>query len=825
MPKDINEYISVLRKYNQGVSDTDIKSYLVGVGYKAEEIDRALSGVSPIVSSSNESVGSVIKDKEQSVSSLPATDAHESLLPELQENHSIVAFNAKDVPNYSDQSNKQSVEEKIDKVQSDPEVNVPVFDSVIDDTNKIISNNQSSVNNFVNNNSTMSVSTPPTVPMVKNNNVASGKSKSIAKYVYITIIIILIVSFCNYVYFFKPNWFRKAPLTQDNFLNSLMAKLYDIDKTNYTANFMVDVTQKDADVEEYVPSDEVKEIMNKYSRDDSRLKDINNILEKLNTYFKGNKRFPSSLDVLKDVNKKDPKQNDYNFVVKDDGSDFTLSFSVESDEMVAYLKQTGLEIDGYVASINNKYDFSKKLFINLSNSNYTNYYKNPLNYLSSDVSISFGVSGLYIRNQGDNNTKLGMNGSFSGGDFNFAVDVETVKLADDLYVKINKAPSLFGDLSSIKLKWIKVTPQDITSNLSNIFSSLDEKKDEEIYRRQLEKILEVANEMNLLTYKEDPVIRNDKLDVFYDYKVQVSVDSLAPFYQKVTKELETIDKENPLIKYSDLTDAYLKGKVFKELFSYISKNQDIVITLNGKGLPVSLHYKLRILPRSDTKASEKQTNFYFDLKLSDINSDLTIEAPETSINFKEAYLKFTGQTEDEYMINKQYLELTTLVQALEESRVIVGRYPEELSKLTELIEKDIDGKDISRKLLNVLPKDVYTNKDFIYKKDAKGDYSIVYNIVLPTKIDNPKAVIYMAYDNLSTAYNNASPRIGLKFVNGENTLTSTMLSVEAADLIKKDTDKDNLSDSFEVFLGTDPKLKDTDKDGINDYDGFMNSIK
>lgn len=822
MPKDLKEYINVLRKYNQGVTDVDVKSYLMSIGYSADEIDRSFLELSNTESDQKKI------DQSKNETLISEAQVTQSILPELPENHSIVKYkDINDLPAYEYKPTQvESIESKIDKLQ-DNKVNVPNYNLEENRLESVTQPNPSDISGLADDREpSVAPVTKPTIVVEDNTGKQKKHSRFLPGYVYVIVIFLLLAGFSAYVYFFKPDWFRRPPLSQENFLESLLTRAGKIEKTNYDATFSVDVTQKDPDIKEYTPSDEVKKNIEMQARDSQRFKDINNILDKINIYYISNRKFPNSLDVLKDINKVDPAKNDYNFVLESKGSDFVLSFLVESEEAKIYLKNIGLTINDSTVSIDSKYDFSKKLYMNLYAGDTNNYLGKEFNVLSSDISISLGVSGLYMKNQDENNAKFGIKGSFSGGDFNFAIDIDTIKLANDFYVKINKSPSLFGDISSVKLKWIKITQQDIGNSWSGIFNSetVDKEKEDNL-KKQFVKILEVAGNTNLITYKDKPIIRNEGLNVFYDYEIKLSVDALAVFYEKVTKELESIDKENPLIKYDELTDYYLKSKVFKELYEYVLDNQSMIVTLDGEGIPISLHYKLRMIPNSDSKSGDKQVNFYFDLKLRDINTDLSIEVPEGFINFKDAYLKFTGQTEEEYLLNKQYLSISMLMQALEEYKFITGVYPENLSKLTESIEIGVGDKKNSKRILNLLPKDEYKNTDFVYKKEG-DDYKIVYTVLLPKKFDNKKSSIFVTYDNTSKyTKSDSTPRVGLKFVNGENTLTSKVFSVEATNLMKVDTDKDNLSDSFEEFIGTDPKLKDTDKDGVGDYDYFLNIAK
>jgi hypothetical protein len=110
--------------------------------------------------------------------------------------------------------------------------------------------------------------------------------------------------------------------------------------------------------------------------------------------------------------------------------------------------------------------------------------------------------------------------------------------------------------------------------------------------------------------------------------------------------------------------------------------------------------------------------------------------------------------------------------------------------------------------------DIYTKNKFVYKRvPAQG--KVEENFTLSYTIKLPKFM-----DSLVNPFEEKNNKMVLKYVEGVNTANNKILSIEAEKNNIIDTDKDGLTDKFEVYIGTNKILKDTDKDGFTDLKEF-----
>ena len=119
-------------------------------------------------------------------------------------------------------------------------------------------------------------------------------------------------------------------------------------------------------------------------------------------------------------------------------------------------------------------------------------------------------------------------------------------------------------------------------------------------------------------------------------------------------------------------------------------------------------------------------------------------------------------------------------------------------------------------LLKAVPLDAFTGKPYEYKKNGDG-FTVVYTIKLPPYVSGTYPAEVMKAD-YSICSGRPCSVAHLKFVEGENTATEKVLSQEALQQSKIDSDHDFASDSLEAYIGSDKNKPDTDGDGKQDGD-------
>jgi hypothetical protein len=348
--------------------------------------------------------------------------------------------------------------------------------------------------------------------------------------------------------------------------------------------------------------------------------------------------------------------------------------------------------------------------------------------------------------------------------------------------------------------------------------------------------------------------RSETLDgrACYNYSLSFNKNKIASFYENFSDKLKEKFGDKAIIKLDETTLKYLKSPAFDKLFNYIEKNIKFNFFVDKKtGYPVKFDYKIAfvadknlssgsIFGQGGTADLNKELSILISLTLSDINKNVDIDEPKETIKFDDAQQLITGQTKEDVIFRKQVSNISAVRAALKNYKVLAGVYPDSLNDLKkkgdEIEVKKIQSKDAykddpyltperlkrsykGRELLKSIAKDVYTKNDLIYSVENNGEnYKLVYKMELPAyqKGKSPKYIIFSNGYSYNKVLKKATYLYSLNYENGDNTATDKALSLEAEKNSKIDSDKDELSDAFEKYLGTDPQKKDTDGDGVSD---------
>ncbi len=663
---------------------------------------------------------------------------------------------------------------------------------------------------------------PPTNVAPAPSPIPPSRGKSVVL-VIVLIVIILLGAGIGYAYFKELGPFSSPPYKTDELATSIVEGIKKIEKAGYSVNLSIASEPREADAEPFsiaVPKDEKK--LEAYKRDLDRARDIQTIWEALGKYHREHKKkYPSKLsDIAKNSIMENPE---YKYTSVNGGKDFIISFTLETPDVLEQLSAknattTGMTIAITKISYLNFYLSSEPLpppiFGYLGMQEY-------LAYIPSNFKFNGTFSGSSEKVDDKNfNGKMQIVAHVDFGDLNLSLDTEFRKVGDDIYAVIHKFPSLFYDISKVRGKWIKFTPEELSDYGYGFFRSSakeaaqDIKDQRERASEELRMFLRIADEEKALVSNGNPTRDTVQGKSAYKYELRFNKESLPQFYTKLTSELAAKFGDKASIKFDQVTFDYLKSPEFEAAFNYFRKNTKLYLWASKEGIPLQAEYSIRLVPdlrsRGENKISDNQIRLIVTLSLNKINEPNPTEVPPDAITIEELTILMSGQTKEEYQFSKQMRNVSNLRNSLERYKRIAGSYP------TNLEDLKISSAD-TRPILETIPVDPSTGAPYVYMSENE-DYKLAYSVILPVYKSgtNPRSVYENKYD-----YDKKTSSIVPRAVNGKNTATSKILSVEAEAQAKKDTDKDGLPDSLETYIGTNISKKDTDGDTYTDTDELL----
>lgn len=435
--------------------------------------------------------------------------------------------------------------------------------------------------------------------------------------------------------------------------------------------------------------------------------------------------------------------------------------------------------------------------------------------IKGEITSEGAIEGVLASNP-DSRAKVA--GSFSALDIATEFDLDVVKKGDLVYINVHKVPAVFL-FSELKLqpllnKWIEFNVNDFGSVVDPLLVQefAEELGDAGITtdaeKKELARKLAAAFDAHkAFTLHSNPSFGSVGGVGAYRYSFKINLDGLLAAMQEIV--LSLVNDVKPLSLEEQLE---LKAQMLKEISSpefaevrkfveYINQNGTTELWIDAEtGHLLQAAYSLRFAPKSLPALKDKQLHFEFKQTLSNIDKPQTIEAPTETIPHEEALILMSGKSRQAFLHEKQSSQIQALQSELHYRQSVRGSYPETLQDV-------LGGKTVQ---------DVVAKVPYLYFPSATN-YKLLYQIDLPPKEAQPDyySVVEQAYPGNILA---------LKYVNGTNTATADVLSLEAAALAKKDTDKDGVSDALEEYVGTSKTLADTDKDGIKDGSEIRNIL-
>lgn len=835
MQPNLTEYIVALRKFNPGISDTEIKEYLLTVGYKPEELASAFGRIysealnqAEIVSSMPKVVPPETPHITPPVSTVETTSAdpyRQSILS--GDNFSL---ETKNVPPVSFVP-KTAVH--TNEVLSQP---VPSVDSVVA-TGPVRS--YPGMGNF---NQNTQYKVPSSVGYT-NPDWKEPKVKS----PWVTLLVWLFVfafaggiSFVYMKYVHGIYVFVKPPFSRENFLEDFLSKSSLLKTANQKMSVQFTVTEQDPDAVTFKRSVEAEETLAPYKRDEDRLRDVSFLLDTLGELRDTKKPYPSTLSEI-GLPASDAQGNPYQYKVISINKVSTPEIKVafETPEALDIAKKSGgIALGKQVTFTNDSlYGYFLRDKVEpkaLGNLMFFKELEDSVSFLPIGTEASFSVTNSYEKTDGalPENTNSNIQVGVKSDVFTFDVDVDLRKIAKDIFLKVNKAPTIFMDFSKVKNQWVHLTSENVSDTaLPGIGDILKDQESIEKILPQMKKIISVAGEEGVVELVGDASKTKQGNEVIFNYQITLNKEAFKKFYERVSKELSDEYKSDSLLAYDESVLEALRSKEFDSLWDYFFRNTTIYVVANKDGLPLSMEFATRFVPYDDqvqNKKNSKQVNIKISLENKDINQVVVVDTPKDHMSFKDAFILVQGISAIEYDFSEQEKNLSAVGLALDTYKKMTGVYPDTLDMLSmksDEIRKNSQGKsinfskdfDVKMPLIVSLPSDVFTKSKFIYKRvlpqgKLGEDFTLTYTMNIPPFMDS-----------LVNPFEERSGKVGLKYVSGSNTATSKTLSLEAGKSLLIDTDKDGLSDSFELYIGTNKSLKDTDKDGFTDFKEFKDA--
>ncbi len=685
---------------------------------------------------------------------------------------------------------------------------------------------------------------PPQISPISQNPIASSGQKppltpsaKSLKGVWIGLIIIVIVviigALAAYAYFAQLGPFSHPPYSTDSLASEIYSGFSNINTSSYDLHMNIVSQPKAADAKPFdLPADDSPEVQ-AYKQDLDTVRDLKIVLVDLQkNEFAHNNRFPVAMPPIDGVPAS--RLTSYNYSCISNCSDFSLSIAFQSADAVSALQKSAKT---YSTSTSSAVVNGKTITFSNETASYINLPSQPpqpflvnllgmqkdLAYIPSDFELDGTFSGAGQKVSGNKvNSKVRMAGTAKFGDFNVAVDAQFEKVGDDLYFMLSKFPSLFGDMSKIKDKWIVFTSQDLATYGYGFMGSPSQKSQDEIaaakdkLMKAIKIFLSVADKNHALTSIGSPSAEDVNGVRAYRYDLQFNKETMPQFYSDLTSQYQTaFTKDNPLV-FDQATMDYLKSPRFSKAFDYFRANTTLTLWATGDGTPIRISYGLRMVPDNSSKNSDKQIMTTITLTLSDVNKPIDIQAPKDTMTIEDATIAMTGQSKESYEFSKQQSAVQSVRSALTDYKLVVGAYPETLIELTKTTA-GLKGTVFTPRMTSI-PRDVFTGKDFGYSKNGT-DYELTYTMKFPPYVKGTTPASVYSYDYSN--YSSSKRALIMIAVDGVNTANYTVASKEAVTQSKIDSDGDGLPDVLERYIGTDPNKKDTDGDGYSDYDELI----
>lgn len=473
-------------------------------------------------------------------------------------------------------------------------------------------------------------------------------------------------------------------LTEDNFTSSLMNSFKTINAVEYTFSANISIKDREKDT---VSMDSklgpALEKLESYKNDYNKSQIITELLSALQylNYGYSNSKAPKDLTELKkkytetysrysseEVNNSNNQIIDSSIAyrVTNGGSDYELTVTFETDEAVNAIKdQSASRSYSYnTASTSNstttRYEGKRVVFTKGSNSYLyvPREMKRPLlsqlGYYLKDLPQEFSVEGtstilskLVDGQLPEMKTGITAEGNFSDLTYNLSLDTILKDKVFYYHIKNFPALGLFGSLSTLKGKWVKVemdkevstSSRNDTDMVGQLSLGVQEglEKNKETTKKVMEAFARSADTSKLITFTFPPTHEKLGNESVTKYQFFVKRESLPVFLSALEQE-SAADPEiqKAFIEYKKEISAMIDSPDFVETYDYSKANIFLTMWTRKDGMPIQTQMRLRIIPSIESKnLKDKQIELILTMNLSKINETINIETPKDAKTYTE----------------------------------------------------------------------------------------------------------------------------------------------------------------------------------------------
>lgn len=655
------------------------------------------------------------------------------------------------------------------------------------------------------------------------------------------LLLVLLVGGAGYGYTHGAfSFLRRAPFGEDTLLQSLAKAFASIQSSSYKATISLASEAREtgaAPLSLLAPAGAVLP----YSRDEERLKGLQDRALALESYFTVHKSYPAQLsDLVSDSG--GAASSDYWYTLAPGGKEFTLRTVLETqeavDRVVASHGGAGLAVSGTTLTINKSTPPYFVVALTPSDPVLAPFVdiQNEVAYFPADLNVAASLLGTGSATGGTGDARVAVDVKLSTASTQAALLGEARKVGNDFFVDIQKAPDFLG-FGAVTNHWVKITPNDIVPGTGRLgvdplaFEHVFENQ-QKIISNELSTFLAIADKHHALRIVGSPVHETiEGLDLF-TYRLELNPDTIPTFYEELATTFAKQFGDQSPIAFSAQVASYLKSDDWKKVLAYFNQNTQFSISVDANGTPRLITYAVRIVPAaSATALANKQFRLAFAMRLDDINVPVTVAVPSPLITYEDAVVLESGLSRVDYEYSRQRSTIIALRDLILLYKTYTGRYPASLDELRStpraISEKfgvplpsvsSLSATHLDEPLALSIPLDLYTKEPFTYSSSG-SDYTLGYTMVIPPH----GSAVADTYFHRPSNGNQFEKRFVVDFVSGINTADSKTLSREAGFESKKDTDKDGIPDVLEAYFGTDSTKKDSDGDKKSDFDEALSN--
>src|SRR3989338_2989154 len=275
-------------------------------------------------------------------------------------------------------------------------------------------------------------------------------------------------------------------------------------------------------------------------------------------------------------------------------------------------------------------------------------YQNMFKYLPADFLFSFylqsATDSLASKSFEESKSHVTAGGNVSFGGTQFSADGEVIKLKDDYYFNIHKAPYFFWgvDLTAIQNKWVRFQLDDINYGSSYLlnFNEKSDKKFSDYYSV----FVSAIDEKFITIQKNTP---KEKIGSLNHYIVSFDYSKYPAFIRSLKAKLGekfAMDGNFEILKS-------LEEPKNKKAIDVFSKTQTFEIFIDPQSSQIKkLVYNSKMAPPNNIKKFQgKQLRATFTMSLDKVNQKVVITRPLSVISMDEAMSYMTGKPINEVL--------------------------------------------------------------------------------------------------------------------------------------------------------------------------------